>query len=45
LAYVFAEWRLARVHIDYHIAVDEHYYSVPYTQGEFALHGFLNRTN
>lgn len=31
LPYVFAQWRLARVHIDYHVAVDEHYYSVPYT--------------
>ena len=29
-AYVFAEWSLARVHIDYHVEVDEHYYSVPY---------------
>ena len=28
--YVFAEWRRARVHIDYHIEVDGHYYSVPY---------------
>lgn len=28
--YVFAEWRRARVNIDYHIAVDGHYYSVPY---------------
>jgi transposase len=29
--YVFAEWKHARVHIDYHIAVDDHYYSVPYS--------------
>lgn len=28
--YVFAEWRHARVHIDYHVGVDGHYYSVPY---------------
>lgn len=28
--YVFAEWTVARVHIDYHVAVDGHYYSVPY---------------
>lgn len=28
--YVFAEWRAARVGIDYHIDVDLHYYSVPY---------------
>lgn len=30
-AYVFAEWSHARVHIDYHVAIDGHYYSVPYT--------------
>jgi transposase len=28
---VVAEWRVARVHIDYHIEVEGHYYSVPYT--------------
>jgi transposase len=28
--YVFAEWRHARVGIDYHIEVEGHYYSVPY---------------
>ena len=28
--YVFAEWKRARVHIDYHLEVDGHYYSVPY---------------
>jgi len=28
--YVYAEWKQARVHIDYHVAVDGHYYSVPY---------------
>ena len=28
--YQFAEWRKARVHIDYHVEVDGHYYSVPY---------------
>jgi len=28
--YIFAEWKRARVHIDYHIQVDHHYYSVPY---------------
>jgi transposase len=30
-AYSFAEWKKARVNIDYHIEVDHHYYSVPYT--------------
>jgi transposase len=29
--YVFAEWRLRRVGIDYHVDVDNHYYSVPYS--------------
>lgn len=28
--YVYAEWKKARAGIDYHIAVDKHYYSVPY---------------
>lgn len=26
----FAEWRKAKVHIDYHIQVDKHFYSVPH---------------
>ena len=29
-AYEDAEWRMAKVHRDYHIEVDRHYYSVPY---------------
>jgi len=28
--YEYAEWRNARVNIDYHIEVDHHYYSVPF---------------
>ena len=28
--FVFAEWKTARVNIDYHIEIDRHYYSVPY---------------
>jgi transposase len=28
--YEYAEWRKVRVHIDYHVDVDRHYYSVPY---------------
>jgi transposase len=28
--FVFAEWKTAKVNIDYHIEVDRHYYSVPY---------------
>jgi transposase len=27
---VFAEWRIRRVGIDYHVDIDRHYYSVPY---------------
>lgn len=30
-AYVYAEWKVVRVHIDYHVEIDGHYYSVPYT--------------
>lgn len=29
--YAYAEWKLARVNIDYHVEVDGPYYSVPYT--------------
>lgn len=29
--YIFAEWKTARVNIDYHVEVDGHYYSVPHT--------------
>ena len=29
-SYEYAEWKQARVHIDYHVAVAKHYYSVPY---------------
>jgi len=28
--YEYAEWKRARVNIDYHIELDRHYYSVPY---------------
>jgi transposase len=35
--YVFAEWKKARVHIDYHMQVDGHYYSVPYQLVKQAL--------
>jgi transposase len=28
--YVFAQWRLCRVGVDYHVEVERHYYSVPY---------------
>ncbi len=29
--YEFALWKKARVHIDYHVEFEQHYYSVPYT--------------
>jgi len=29
-AYEYAEWKKLRVNIDYHVAIDKHYYSVPY---------------
>ncbi len=29
-SYVYAEWKLVRVHMDYHVEIDGHYYSVPY---------------
>jgi len=28
--YVYAEWRLRRVGLDYHVDIDDHYYSVPH---------------
>jgi len=28
--YPYAEWKKARVHIDYHVEIEGHYYSVPY---------------
>ena len=28
--YVYAEWKQCRAGLDYHVAVDKHYYSVPY---------------
>lgn len=31
--YVYAQWCFPRVNIDYHVDVDKHYYSVPYTLG------------
>jgi transposase len=29
--YSFAEWKQARVNIDYHVELDRHFYSVPYS--------------
>jgi transposase len=28
--YLFAQWKLARVHVDYHVELAGHYYSVPH---------------
>ncbi len=28
--YQYATWKLAKINIDYHFTLDEHYYSVPY---------------
>ena len=28
--YEYAEWKTVRVHMDYHVEIDRHYYSVPY---------------
>jgi len=30
MRYEFAQWKKAQVHIDYHVEVEGHYYSVPY---------------
>jgi len=35
--YTFAEWRKARVNIDYHVEVERHYYSVPYALARQAV--------
>jgi transposase len=37
-AYEYAEWKKVRVNIDYHVAVDKHYYSVPYRSMRSAAH-------
>jgi len=42
--YVFAEWKKARVHIDYHVELDGHYYSVPYQLAKHELDVRLTRT-
>jgi transposase len=31
IRYEYAEWKKARIHVDYHVEVERHYYSVPYT--------------
>jgi transposase len=36
--FVFGQWKQAKVNLDYHIEVDGHYYSVPYTLVGQAVH-------
>jgi transposase len=36
--YEYAEWKLATVNIDYHVEVDQHYYSVPFRLVREKLH-------
>ena len=42
--YVFATWKRVRVHIDYHVEVDGHYYSVPYALVKQSLEARLTAT-
>jgi len=37
-AYEYAVWKVARVHIDYHVVFEKHYYSVPYTLSGKEVH-------
>ena len=37
-AYVFAQWKKVRVHVDYHIEFERHYYSVPHALVGRQLH-------
>lgn len=39
-AYEYAEWRLRRVNLDYHVDIDGHYYSVPSATGR--SHGVMS---
>lgn len=35
--YVFAQWKTVRVNVDYHVELERHYYSVPFTLARKAL--------
>ena len=37
-AYEYAVWKVARVHVDYHVVFEKHYYSVPYTLSGKEVH-------
>jgi len=36
--YEFAQWKKVRVNLDYHVELERHYYSVPYTLARKELH-------
>jgi transposase len=42
--FVVGQWRVARANIDYHIAVDGHFYSVPYRLAQQKLDVFVTAT-
>lgn len=42
--YEFGQWKKARVNLDYHIEVDGHYYSVPYTLARQVVEARLTAT-
>jgi transposase len=42
--FVIGQWLTARVNVDYHIAVDDHYYSVPYRLLHAKVDVFLTAT-
>jgi hypothetical protein len=42
--FVVGQWLVARVNIDYHVAVDGHFYSVPYRLVHRRLDVFLTAT-
>jgi transposase len=42
--FVIGQWLIARVNVDYHIAVDDHYYSVPYRLVHERVDVFLTAT-
>ncbi len=42
--FVIGQWLVARVNIDYHIVVDQHYYSVPYRLLHSKVDVFLSAT-
>ncbi|MCP4549306.1 MAG: IS21 family transposase [bacterium] len=42
--YEYAEWKKARVNLDYHVRIDDHYYSVPYRLVKQEVHIRLTNT-